>query len=98
MAPESLPLEVGNSLSAGFKQKRFDLSVAVDALESYRKMKISLKPIDLMRSVNICHTSTIYAYDAYMLELAERERSHLFTLDKGLKAAATKHNIKLLEI
>ncbi|MCA1732858.1 MAG: type II toxin-antitoxin system VapC family toxin [Acidobacteria bacterium] len=43
-------------------------------------------------------TLGLYAYDGYVLACAERQRAPLLTLDRGMKSAAKKSGIALMEI
>jgi predicted nucleic acid-binding protein len=47
--------------------------------------------------LRLCNDYNISAYDAAYLELAERKKAVLCTLDEGLKAAAGKHGVATLE-
>jgi hypothetical protein len=42
--------------------------------------------------------SIIYAYDAYFLDCAARQKAPLLTLDRRLKASAIDFNIKTVEV
>jgi predicted nucleic acid-binding protein len=94
----SLPQEVGNAVSLGFRRGRFELGVGLQVMRSFGKMKIRLVEIDYMKAIEISHALNHYAYDAYMLQVAESEGASLFTLDRKLKSAAQLRNIKILEI
>ena len=41
--------------------------------------------------------SQFAVYDAYMVELCEREKTHLYTLDEKLRAVAESRGVRLLE-
>jgi len=45
----------------------------------------------------LCNDYNISSYDAAYLELAERKKAVLCTLDEGLLAAAKKHGVKTLK-
>jgi len=47
--------------------------------------------------LRLCHEYNISSYDAAYLELAERKKAILCTLDEGLRAAAKKHGVKTLK-
>ena len=47
--------------------------------------------------LRLCNDYNISAYDAAYLELAGRKKAVLCTLDEGLKAAAGKHGVEMLE-
>lgn len=98
IAPTSLPIEVGNAISLAFKKKRIDLETGIKIFSNYKKMRIRLIPIDLENAITICHESDIYAYDAYMLEVSEREKTSLLSLDRKLNQIAESRGIILQEL
>ena len=97
IAPESLPWEVGNALSAMFKQKRLTLAEALAALESYHTIPIRLFALPLEHAVMIAHQADIYAYDAYVLACAQIQSAAIVSIDRGLKRAATALGIPFVE-
>ena len=50
------------------------------------------------RLLRLCHEYDLSSYDAAYLELAERKKAVLCSLDKGLRAAAKKHGIPLIRV
>ncbi len=97
VAPESLPWEIGNALSAMFKQRRLTLSEAIEALESYHTIPIRLLPIPLDDALTIAHQANIYAYDAYVLSCARMQSAPIVSIDRGLKRVASDLGIPLVE-
>ena len=49
------------------------------------------------RLLHLCNEYNLSAYDTSYLELAERKRAILCTLDEGLEAAAEKHGVQVLK-
>jgi predicted nucleic acid-binding protein len=94
----SLPWEVGNGLSALFRRDRIDLDQARGALRSFRKIPVRLSQVDLEVAVGIAQEHGIYAYDAYVLECADRHRTPLLSLDRSQCAVARKMGIEVLEV
>jgi len=47
--------------------------------------------------LHLCNDYNISSYDAAYLELAERKKAILCTMDEGLRAAAKKHGVKTLK-
>jgi predicted nucleic acid-binding protein len=84
IAPESLPFEIGNAFSAMIKRNRISLDRAVEAVRSYEKIPVQFCSIDLKKSLEISQQLKIYAYDAYFIECAARNRSPLLSIDEGL--------------
>ncbi|HIJ87309.1 MAG TPA: type II toxin-antitoxin system VapC family toxin [Desulfuromonadales bacterium] len=97
-APASLHWEVGNAFSAMFKQKRLTLDQAQKALRIYSQIPLNLVEVDLGKSVHVSLDQGIYAYDAYFVVCAQKLHAPLLTLDKGLKEAAKKAGIRILEV
>jgi predicted nucleic acid-binding protein len=97
-APASLHWEIGNALSAMFKQKRLSLDQAQKALRSYSQITLNLVDVDLGKSVQVSSDQGIYAYDAYFVVCAQKLHAPLLSLDKGLKEAARQAGIKVLEV
>lgn len=95
IAPASLPIEVGNALSAMFKRGRITLDQARLVLAAFRRVPIRLIEIDLSRSVALAHTLGIYAYDAYVIDCALAQSAPLLSLDGGQKQAASQAGASL---
>lgn len=97
-APASLHWEIGNALSAMFKQKRISLDQAQKALRIYKQIVLNLIEVDLGKSIQVSSDHAIYAYDAYFIVCAQKLHAPLLSLDKGLNSAAEKAGIKLLGV
>ena len=95
-APVSVHWEIGNAFSAMFKRKVLSLGQAKLALSAYREIPIKFIDVPLEQTLEICHALKIYAYDAYLIQCAQKTHTALLTLDNGLKAAAEKMGIHLL--
>ena len=98
MAPISLPIEIGNAFSAMFRRGRLTLEQAERAFAAYRKIPVQLVGVNMEASLNLASELGIYAYDAYMLECAQRYRASLMTLDAALRAAAERIDVRILEV
>lgn len=98
IAPETLHWEVGNAVSAMFKQDLLGVEVAVEALQRYDGIPIQWVEVELADAVRVSGRHDLYAYDAYVLVAARRHRAPLLTLDGGLKEAARASGIDLLEM
>jgi predicted nucleic acid-binding protein len=98
LSPSSLPIEVGNAFSAMFKRRRISLSEAKAAVEEYKRIAIRLTNIDLERALDLSHQLDIYAYDAYLIACGLQYRSPLLTVDHGLRSAARRVGVEVLEV
>ncbi len=97
IAPEILPYEVGNALSAMIKRKQITHKEALQAQKSIASIPVRLMTIDISQSLKLAMDFNIYAYDAYFLQCAINQSCPLLTLDKGMKKIAKQLNIQLLE-
>ncbi len=97
IAPEILPYEVGNALSAMIKRKQITHKEALQAQKSIASIPVRLMSIDISQSLKLAMDFNIYAYDAYFLQCAINQSCPLLTLDKGMKKVAKQLNIQLLE-
>lgn len=97
-APASLPWEVGNALVAAVRRRRLSVGGAEGGWTSYQKIAIRLLEVDMGRAIALANQRGIYAYDAYMLELARSRGLPLLTLDTRLGAVAQAAGIELVEV
>ncbi len=96
-APEILPYEIGNALSAMIKRDRLSLDQAIAAHEAFSRMTIRLLPSDIRSALKLSKKLGIYAYDAYFLVCAQRLDCPLITLDRRMRQVARELGIVLLE-
>ena len=65
---------------------------------AYQTIPIRLVEVDIGRAIVTATERGLYAYDAYMLELARSRGLPLLTLDAKLSAAARLGGIALVEV
>jgi predicted nucleic acid-binding protein len=97
VAPEVLPFEIGNALTAMVKKRVLKADEMIAAWEAVRQISVELRAIDIRSALEIASRFGIYAYDAYFLECASGLRTPLLTLDKGMRKIAYDMDIKVLE-
>ncbi len=97
IAPEILPYEIGNALSAMTKRKQITGQQALSAQKAASFIPVRLMGIDIQQALKLAIEANIYAYDAYFLQCAKSLSSPLITLDKRMKQVATELNIEVLE-
>jgi predicted nucleic acid-binding protein len=97
IAPDVLPFEVGNALTAMMKKSSLKKEEVASAWEVVQKIPVDLRHTDIKSALSIAIKFNIYAYDAYFLECAENLRSPLLTLDIGMKRVARDIGITILE-
>ena len=98
LGPGSIPWEIGNAFSAMFKQKRLSLEEAKKGVFIFNSIPIRYIETDFISVLNISKQADIYAYDAYFLDCAARQKAPLLTLDRRLKSSALDFNIKTVEV
>lgn len=96
-APASLPWEVGNALVAAVRRRRLTAAQAQAGWTAYQTIPIRLVEVDIGRAMALATERGLYAYDAYMLELARNRGLPLLTLDAKLSDAARLAGIALVE-
>lgn len=69
---ESMMPEVGNAVSAMFKWGRITREQGIALIEGLRHLDLQQIAINLTRAIEISYGHDLYAYDAYVLECAER--------------------------
>ena len=98
IAPEIFLYEIGNALSAMIKRQRLTYQHAAKAFSIIELIPVVLEKADIIQSLKISHSFNSYAYDAYYLEVAQRLRIPLMTLDQKMKNVGNSLNINLLEL
>jgi len=97
IAPDVLPFEIGNALTAMMKINALKKEEVASAWEIVQQIPVDLRPINIKSALSIAIQFNLYAYDAYFLECAKNLRSPLLTLDLGMKRVAREKEITILE-
>ncbi|MCG5531723.1 type II toxin-antitoxin system VapC family toxin, partial [Halorhodospira halochloris] len=97
LAPEILPYEIGNALSAMVKRRQLSYSEALEAEKSVRRIPVRLVSTDIRSSMQLALDQDIYAYDAYFLQCAQALSCPLLTLDRRMRQVARELGIRVLE-
>ena len=98
VAPDVLPFEIGNALSAMLKRCKLmpdDLLTVWDATE---QIPVDLRSIDIRGALKIASQFNIYAYDAYFLSCAISLHCPLITLDRRMNEVAQSLGIHIMEV
>lgn len=98
IAPASVHWEIGNAFSAMLKRKKVTQKTIKKALSVYDVIPIRYVDVDLVRSLEIAGTNSMYAYDAYLVCCALQYKCPLMTLDKALIRVAQNNNVTVLEV
>lgn len=97
LAPEILPYEIGNALSAMVKRRKLTQSEALEAERLIGRIPVRFVSADIHGSLQLALEHDIYAYDAYFLHCAQAFSCPLLTLDRRMKQVAGYIGIKVLE-
>ena len=97
-APDVLPFEVGNALTALVKKGILEPDEILSVWESVQRIPVELRRVNIPGALSIAVERNLYAYDAYFLQCAMALRSPLLTLDQRLRDVARDMGIRLLEV
>ena len=96
-APDVLPFEIGNALTAMMKKGTLRADDIQRSWEIIQHIPVELRRIDIQSALHIAARLNIYAYDAYFLECASNLKCPIITLDQGMKRNAGEMGILILE-
>lgn len=100
IAPAHWPFETLNGLEIMRRRGRLDDHTVTDAVALLLALRVEIEPSDLSRNADavlpLAREYGLTVYDAAYLELAQRRRLPLATLDKALRGAAGKARVKLI--
>lgn len=97
IAPDVLPFEIGNALTAMMKKNVLKNDEVASVWEIVQQIPVDLRHTDIKAALSIAVKYNIYAYDAYFLECADNLRSPLLTLDLGMQRVAREIGITIME-
>ena len=98
IAPEVLPFEIGNALTAIMKRHLLKADEVSTVWDRTQLIQVELCRTNIQVALEIAANFDIYAYDAYFLECASNLKLPLLTLDRRLKEVAVKNQIKTIEV
>ncbi len=98
IGPGSIPWEIGNAFSAMFKRNSLSLDEAQKGLVIFNNIPLRYIKPDFTNEMKISKQTNMYAYDAYFLDCAIRQKAPLLTLDQRLKNAAQNINLTAMEV
>ena len=97
LAPDVLPFEIGNALTAMVKRRTLSPEKVLPAWNAVQAIPVELRRIEISVALELACRANIYAYDAYFIECALHARAPLLTLDKKLQAVAEGAGVTILE-
>jgi predicted nucleic acid-binding protein len=98
IAPNILPFEIGNALSAMLKRNRLEPDDLLSVWDATQQIPVDLRSINIRDALKIASKFNIYAYDAYFLVCAISLRCPLITLDRRMIEVAQSLGIQIMEI
>lgn len=98
IAPASIHWEIANAFSAMLKRSRLTLAETVKALAVYQQIPIRFVDVELKASLRIADQLNIYAYDAYLLRCAQKQKAPLLSLDQTLLSLAKQLTLQVIEV
>lgn len=98
IAPEILPYEIGNALSAMLRRKRLQRVELIAAWDAFIQIPVRLAPCDIPAALEIAARYGIYAYDAYFLQISASTGRPLLTLDAKMQSVGEKIGLTVMEI
>jgi predicted nucleic acid-binding protein len=96
-APDVLPFEIGNALTAMMKKGTLQTHQLQESWDIIQQIPVELRRIDIKSALNIAIKFNIYAYDAYFLECAGSLKCPIVTLDKAMQTIAREMGILVVE-
>ncbi|MGA1823531.1 MAG: type II toxin-antitoxin system VapC family toxin [bacterium] len=97
VAPEVLPFEIGNALTAMMKKHTLEAYELQSAWDIVQTIPVELRQIDIRSALGIASRLNIYAYDAYFIQCAISLHCPLLTLDRQMKIVCQNVGIHILE-
>jgi len=98
--PQLLWYEITSIFSSIIRQNRYtgdEVTQFFPRLSAFRmKTDFETGASYSQKLLRLCNDYNLSSYDATYLELADRKKAALCTLDKALRTAAEKHGIKVL--
>ena len=98
VAPDVLPFEIGNALSAMLKRCRIEPENLLPVWDATQQIPVDLRSVDVREALKIASQFNIYAYDAYFLVCSISLHSPLLTLDRGMSEVARNLGIQVMEV
>ncbi|MEE4363049.1 MAG: type II toxin-antitoxin system VapC family toxin [Desulfotignum sp.] len=98
VAPDILPFEIGNALSAMLKRKRIQPEELLPVWDVTQQIPVDLRSVNIREALKTASKFNIYAYDAYFIECAISLHCPLITLDQRMIEVARSMGVKIMEV
>jgi len=97
VAPEILPCEIANAVSAMLKRKQITQDEVISVYRVANEIPVRLVPADIQLALELAIEFNVYAYDAYFLQCALSLQLPMLTLGSQMKQVAQALDINLLK-
>ncbi len=97
-APEILPYEIGNALSAMVKRQKIEAAQVEEVRAVTQGIPVRLLAVDITEALRVALQFDIYAYDAYFLTVARTLACPLITLDVRMQQVARAMGLEVVEV
>lgn len=97
LAPEVVPYEIGNALSAMCRRGQLSRREAKRVYTVTQQVPVRLLSVDIAKALELAMQAGIYAYDGYFLQCARAQGCPIMTLDRRMRRVATDFGIELVE-
>ena len=98
IAPDILPFEIGNALSAMLKRRRLEPEDLLSVWDATQQIPVDLRNVNIRDALKVASQFNIYAYDAYFLVCAISLRCPLMTLDRRMIEVAQSLGVQIMEV
>ena len=98
IAPDVLPFEIGNALSAMFKRGKLLPDDLLRIWDAAQQIPVELRSIDICEVLKIRSQFNIHAYDTYFLACAIALRCPIITFDRRMNKVAQNLGIHIIEV
>ena len=96
-APEILPYELGNALTAMYKRRQLSSDQVGAVHGTISRIPVRLMTVDIQEALHIALQFNLYAYDAYFIQCARACGVPLMTLDQRMHRVASEIGIAVPE-
>lgn len=98
LAAPSMPWEVGNALVALVRRRLADSRDAQRAWTAFVRVPVRYVEVDVPAAIKLAMDHRLYAYDAYVIEVARSAQAPLLSLDRMQRRVAEAVGVELMEL
>jgi len=98
LAAPSMPWEVGNALVALVRRRLADSRDAQRAWTAFVRVPVCYVEVDVPAAIKLAVDHRLYAYDAYVIEVARSAEAPLLSLDRMQRRVAEAVGVEVMEL